>query len=60
MEYDNYVVDEKQVKQMQLTEMIDGLKEFYSTDRARLQKLKTAKDMTDFGNYDLATDILNV
>ena len=53
-------VDENQVKQIQLTDMIDGLKEFYNSDARVLQRLKTAKDMTDFGNYDLACDILNV
>jgi hypothetical protein len=55
-----YNVEENMIKQMQLTDMIEGLKDFYKNDKSLLQRLKSAKDMTEFGNYDLASDILNV
>eukprot|EP01017_Pseudomicrothorax_dubius_P026195 TRINITY_DN2901_c0_g1_i3.p1 TRINITY_DN2901_c0_g1~~TRINITY_DN2901_c0_g1_i3.p1 ORF type:complete len:241 (+),score=50.95 TRINITY_DN2901_c0_g1_i3:304-1026(+) len=51
-------VDEGFVKQQQLTEMIDALSDYYANSRLHQQKLKTARDLTEFGNYDAAGDIM--
>lgn len=46
--------------QMQLSDIADGLQQYYSNNRMIFQKLKTARDFTEFGNYDAAGDILTV
>eukprot|EP01017_Pseudomicrothorax_dubius_P024008 TRINITY_DN2555_c0_g1_i27.p1 TRINITY_DN2555_c0_g1~~TRINITY_DN2555_c0_g1_i27.p1 ORF type:complete len:279 (-),score=6.72 TRINITY_DN2555_c0_g1_i27:91-927(-) len=51
--FDNYL------RQMQLKEMIELLGQFYNDSRLIQGKLKTARDLTDFGNYDAAGDILS-
>lgn len=48
------------MKQLQLSDIIEALSNHYVNNRMMLQKLKTAKDFTDFGNYDAAGDILTV
>jgi hypothetical protein len=46
--------------QMQLSDIADGLQQYYSNNRMIFQKLKTARDFTEFGNYEAAGDILTV
>jgi hypothetical protein len=45
---------------MQLTEIIDGLEEYFGANRVIQQKLKLARDFVEFGSYEASGDILTV
>lgn len=59
---EQFNVDENQLRQMQLGDIIDGMQEFFRLQPGNGEidsKLKSAKNMVEFGNYDLAADILD-
>eukprot|EP01017_Pseudomicrothorax_dubius_P034324 TRINITY_DN4691_c0_g1_i5.p1 TRINITY_DN4691_c0_g1~~TRINITY_DN4691_c0_g1_i5.p1 ORF type:complete len:336 (-),score=72.77 TRINITY_DN4691_c0_g1_i5:50-1057(-) len=51
-------VDEGYLKQQQLIEMIDALSEYFSSSRIMQQRLKAARDFSDFGDYESAAQII--
>lgn len=51
---------ENYLQHLQLSNIIDQLEAIFSEDRLISQKLKTAHDLKEFGNYDEAAEILTV